>query len=289
MKRVGVNGAGTWRGVAAMAMAIAVALSMAACQPDRPATEATAGKPAPAVDTTPAVAEPAAAPAELKDVIERDPRYVIGISYPPGLDRYPGLAVAVRQYAEAARAELMQAVEGLGNDKPTAPYELSLAFQQVLDTPSIIAVAADGSRYTGGAHGEPLVARFVWLPAHNEMLTAQKLIATREGWAGVGQYIATQLHDAAQKRTEADKLPPPDAEALLKNADKMIAEGTAAEAENFEQFIPLLDATGKIAAVRFVFPPYQVGPYSDGTQSVDVPAAVLRPLVAPAYTELFAL
>ncbi|HEY9255177.1 MAG TPA: DUF4163 domain-containing protein [Stenotrophomonas sp.] len=261
---------------------------MAACQPDPPATEAAADKPAPAIDTTPAAAEPAAAPAELKDVIERDPRYVVGISYPPGLDRYPGLAAAVRQYGEAARAELMQAVEGLGNDKPTAPYELSLAFQQVLDTPGIVAVAADGSRYTGGAHGEPLVARFVWLPARNEMLTAQKLIVTREGWAGVGQYIATQLHDAAQKRTEADKLPPPDAEALLKNADKMIAEGTAAEAGNFEQFVPLLDATGKIAAMRFVFPPYQVGPYSDGTQSVDVPAAILRPLVAPDYTELFA-
>ncbi len=179
------------------------------------------------------VAEPAAAPAELKDVIERDSRYVIGISYPPGLDRYPGLATAVRQYGDAARAELMQAVEGLGNDKPTAPYELSLAFQQVLDTPNIIAVAADGSRYTGGAHGEPLVARFVWLPVRNEMLTAQKLIVTREGWAGVGQYIATQLHDAAQKRTEADKLPPPDAEALLKNADKMIAEGSGRRGRQF--------------------------------------------------------
>lgn len=287
MKRFGADGAGTWRGVAARAMVVATALAMAACQPDRPATEVAADKAPPVIDTTPA-APAEVAPAALKDVIERDPRYVIGISYPPGLDRYPGLAAAVRQYAEAARAELMQAVEGLGNDKPTAPYELSLAFQQVLDTPSIVAVAADGSRYTGGAHGEPLVARFVWLPAHNEMLTAQKLVATRDGWASVGQYIAAQLHDAARQRTEADKLPPPDAEALLKNADKMIAEGTAAEAGNFEQFIPLLDAAGKIAAVRFIFPPYQVGPYSDGTQSVDVPAAVLRPLVAPAYTELFA-
>lgn len=287
MKRFGADGAGTWRGVAARAMVVATALAMAACQPDRPATEAAADKAPPVIDTTPA-APAEVAPAALEDVIERDPRYVIGISYPPGLDRYPGLAAAVRQYAEAARAELMQAVEGLGNDKPTAPYELSLAFQQVLDTPSIVAVAADGSRYTGGAHGEPLVARFVWLPAHNEMLTAQKLVATRDGWASVGQYIAAQLHDAARQRTEADKLPPPDAEALLKNADKMIAEGTAAEAGNFEQFVPLLDAAGKIAAVRFIFPPYQVGPYSDGTQSVDVPAAVLRPLVAPAYTELFA-
>jgi len=182
----------------------------------------------------------------------------------------------------------MQAVEGLGNDKPTAPYELSLAFQTVLDTPNVVVVAADGGRYTGGAHGEPLVARFVWLPGRNEMLTANKLIPARDGWTPVGQYVAARLHEAAEQRIAADKLPPADAEALLKNGDKMIAEGTTAEPDNFEQFVPILDAAGKIAAIRFVFPPYQVGPYSDGTQTADVPAAVLRPVVAPEYAGLFA-
>jgi len=274
--------AGAWIGGAGLLLALV------ACQGDKPAEGgAAAGKAAPAMDNTPA---PAAAPAPgpLQDVIERDPRYVIGISYPPNLQRYPGLAEAVRGYAEAARSELMQAVEGLGNDKPTAPYELSLAFQSVLDTPNLVVIAADGGRYTGGAHGEPLVARFVWLPARNEMLTADKLIPNKDGWANVGQYIATRLHEAAEQRIAADKLPPEDAEAMLKNGDKMIAEGTTADADNFQQFVPLLDAGGKIAAIRFVFPPYQVGPYSDGTQTTDVPAAVLRPLVAPDYAGLFA-
>jgi len=277
------GGAGAWIGMAVLAAALV------ACQREA-AEPAQADKAAPAIDNTPAASAPAATDTAgpLKDVIEHDPRYIVGISYPPGLERYPGLASAVRQYGDAARAELMQAVEGLGNDKPTAPYELSLAFQQVLDTPALVAIAADGSRYTGGAHGEPLVARFVWLPGRNEMLTAQKLIPTAAGWGTVGQYVATQLHDAAAQRTVADKLEPSDAQALLKNADKSIAEGTAPEADNFAQFVPVLDGAGKIAALRFVFPPYQVGPYSDGTQTADVPAAVLRPLVAPEYTELFA-
>ncbi|MDG2526266.1 DUF4163 domain-containing protein [Stenotrophomonas sp. HITSZ_GD] len=268
---------------------MALVAALAACQRE-PAAPPAADTPAPVMDNAPAADAPATAPASgpLKDVIEHDPRYVVGISYPQGLDRYPGLADAVRRYGEDARAELMQAVDGLGNDKPTAPYELSLAFQQVLDTPTVVAVAADGSRYTGGAHGEPLVARFVWLPGRNELLTAAKLIPNAAGWGTVGQYVAARLHEAAQQRTVADKLAPPDAEALLKNADKMIGEGTGAEAANFEHFVPILDGSGKIAALRFVFPPYQVGPYSDGTQSADVPAAVLRPLVAPEYTELFA-
>ena len=46
-------------------------------------------------------------------------------------------------------------------------------------------------------------------------------------------------------------------------------------------------ADGRIQALRFVFPPYQVGPYSDGTQSVVVPAEVLLPHVADDYRRLF--
>src|SRR3546814_9025935 len=64
----------------------------------------------------PAVATTAVKPEapELEDVIERDPRYVIGISYPPIARQYPGLARLLEAYARDARAELMVAVSGLG-------------------------------------------------------------------------------------------------------------------------------------------------------------------------------
>ena len=74
----------------------------------------------------------------------------------------------------------------------------------------------------------------------------------------------------------------------LKNAADMIEQGTEPKPGNFANFEPVLDAGGKIAALRFVFPPYQVGPYSDGTQTVEVPAAVLLPHVPPIERGLFA-
>ena len=58
----------------------------------------------------------------------------------------------------------MRRSKALGNDTPTAPYDLSLCFTELLDSPTLVAIAADGSSYTGGAHGAPLIARFVWLP-----------------------------------------------------------------------------------------------------------------------------
>ncbi|QDI05823.1 DUF3298 domain-containing protein [Xanthomonas cerealis pv. cerealis] len=268
------------------ALALAASLAVAGCKRE---AAAPAAAPAPAAAAPTAAAAPAApAPTELKDVIEQTPSYVVGITFPSALNRYPGLAEVVGRYAQAARGELIEAVGGLGNDRPSAPYALSLQFEMLLERPELVAVAADGSRYTGGAHGEPLVARFVWLPQQQRMLTADTLIPDPKGWAQVAGYVATQLRQAVQARVDAEQLPPEDHDEQVRSADKMIAEGTGPQAQNFSQFQPLVDAAGKIVALRFVFPPYQVGPYSDGTQSVDVPASVLRGLVAPEYAALFA-
>jgi hypothetical protein len=248
-------------------------------------------QPASGQPEVPAMADPTAAATEvpvLKDVIETTDGYIIGISYPPVVNKYPGLAREIAAYTDAARSELMEAVAGFGNDKPTAPYELSLAFEQILDSPQLVAVAADGSRYTGGAHGEPLVARFVWLPAQNKLLTAKELVPRVEGWAAIGGFIREQLHTSVSVRADADEMPPQERLEFVRSADKMIDEGTEPDVDNFDAFQPIVDAQGKITALRFVFPPYQVGPYADGTQTVDVPASVLLPHLAPEYAGLFA-
>jgi hypothetical protein len=223
----------------------------------------------------------------LQDVVERDPRYMIGISYPPIANRYPGLAAELKRYADAARAELMQAVAGMGQEKPTAPYDLSLAFTPIVANPHLVAIAAEGSSYTGGAHGNPLVARFVWLPQSDRRLTALDLVPDRAAWRDISDRVREQLHTALSQRVDADALSPAEREDVVRSAGRMIDAGTGPDPANFAQFEPVLAADGRIAALRFVFPPYQVGPYADGTQTVDVPADVLLPKIAPAYRHLF--
>ncbi|WP_372391018.1 PdaC/SigV domain-containing protein [Xanthomonas sp. NCPPB 3582] len=259
------------------------------CTQREPATSEPAEPAADAAVAPPPPVEPAMVQSgPLEDVIEHAPAYMVGISYPRGLDAYPELTALIRKYAQDARSELMQAVSGLGNDKPAAPYELSLAFETVLQTADLIVISADGSRYTGGAHGEPLVARFVWLVKERKQLTAQALIPDAAGWGKIGSAVAAQLHAAATQRVAADRVPIEEQAEQVASADRMIAEGTAAQVDNFAQFVPLLDAAGQITALRFVFPPYQVGPYSDGTQTADVAASTLLPWVAPEYAHLFA-
>ncbi|GGK08147.1 DUF3298 and DUF4163 domain-containing protein [Luteimonas terricola] len=230
------------------------------------------------------------APVVLEDVMESDPRYIIGISYPPGINSYPELAAELKRYADAARADLMDAVEARdpsSTGAAGAPYDLALPFDMVMETPEVVAVQATGTSYTGGAHGNPLVARFVWLPARAEMLRAEALVQGPGGWNDISAFVRESLHAALSQRLDADDLEPEDRMRLMRTGGRMIDEGTVPTAGNFANFEPVPSTGGRLRALRFVFPPYQVGPYSDGVQTVEVPAAVLLPHLAPEYRALF--
>lgn len=258
-------------------------LALSACQRDTPPPQAAADGTQPAVDTVQPLEE---TPVELRDVVEMDSRFIVGISYPPEANKYPGLAAELHRYAQAAREELMEAVGG-ATLQPGTMYDLSLSFTTLVDTPDMLAIAADGSSYTGGAHDNPLIERFVWMVREQKLLTAEELVPGDGDWQVISGYVREQLHAALSQRIDADELAPDERSRLIRSAGRMIDEGSGPDVANYQQFEPVPGPGGKLSGLRFVFPPYQVGPYSDGVQTVEVPAAVLVPHVAPAYRGLF--
>lgn len=265
----------------ALVTALVLGLALVACNKD---------KPQPAAPQPAQAAPKPAPPPELKDIIEHDARYVVGISFPPEAKKYPGLAVALQTYADGARAELLKAVQGADPAKQTSPFELSLPFSLLLETPDVVAVAADGSSFTGGAHGDPLVARFVWLPKQQKMLTANDLFADPNAWTSLSDFAREQLHAALSQRVDADELSPEERADVMRSVGRMIDEGTEPAATTFAAFEPVAAPapdTGHLMGLRFVFPPYQVGPYVDGVRTVDVPTSVLLPYLTPALRPLF--
>lgn len=223
----------------------------------------------------------------LEDVVETTSDYVVGISYPPLASKFPGLAAELQRYSDARRAELAKAVAER-EDEPGAPlYDLTLSYTALLDSPSLVAIAADGSTYTGGESSRPLVARFVWLPQENRLLTAGELVPEQASWDRIAADVRRQLQAALAQRAEADGLPPAERAALIERAARRIERGTAPDARYFSMFEPMLSPSGNIAGVRFVFPAEQLDTGLHGTQSVEVPADVLLPHVARKYRALF--
>mgnify|MGYP001194050042 FL=1 len=240
-----------------------------------------------AAASAPPPAPAASAPVVLQDVIETTPAYIVGISYPQVASKYPALAQAVHAYAEATRAQLMRAVAGLHGQKPEVPYDLSLSFTQVVETPRVVAVAAEGSSFIGGAHGNPLVERFVWLPQRQQMLAAEQLIPDAANWAPVAAHVREQLMTGLSQQLDDDGVEAGVRAQQLKRGSKWIDAGTTPEPKHFSRFEPVMNADGSIRALRFVFPPEQVAAYEEGTRTAEVPAKVLLPLVAAQYRALF--
>lgn len=270
-----------WGGAAALACVM-----LAACERDSAQVEARPAAATPAASDAgpPAAATPAAG--ALEDVVETASTHVAGISYPKGLDGEPGLAAELQRYADRERAALAKAVASRDGQAP--PYDLTLSFTKVFESPRLLAVAADGSTYTGGAASRPLAARFVWLREEDRLLTAGDLIPDAASWGRIADDVRVQLRTAYAQRTEADGMPAGQREAALREAGERIHRGTAAGATHFAMFEPVAGPDGRIGALRFVFPAAQLDTGLQGTHTVEVPAHTLRPLVAPGYRELFA-
>src|SRR5262245_33375754 len=200
-------------------LAVMLLVVLAACRREQPVQPPAASATAPEMESA-----PPAGGLELKDVTEHTSDYIIGISYPPVANRYPPLAAELKRYAEGARAELLEAAKGRAKGEGAVPYELVLPFTELHVSPTLVAVGVDGSSYTGGAHGAPLIARWVWLPQQNRQLRASDLVADGKGWEAISDLVREQLHTALSQRVDADELPPAERVEVLKSANRMIED-----------------------------------------------------------------
>jgi hypothetical protein len=235
-----------------------------------------------------AEAPPAGVGARLEDVVETAPGYIIGISYPEVASQHPGLAAELERYARRMRGGVIEAAQQRATTPGAPLYDLTLTFTALVDTPAVVAVAADGSRYVGGEHSEPLVARFVWLPQQQRLLTAEELIPGGASWKAIARDVGEQLYTALSQRIDADELSMEDRAQVVTDTGGMIEQGAAAHARHFSTFEPVMTPQGRIGALKFMFPQRQVAPDPVGAQTIEVPAEVLLPHVAPQYRPLFA-
>lgn len=190
-----------------------------------------------------------------QDVFERTAHSIVGITYPPNLERFPALAKLLVEHANARRTALAASLRG--TPKPPVPYELTLRFNTVADAPRMFAVSADEELYTGGLTSRPAHTVFLWLPAENRLVSPDEMIPNPAAWA--------RLHDYITQREREE-------------AATLAASDTAPRRAMRHSFSPRFNSNGRIAGLRF---------QTDDGDDVEVPGALLKPLVAPAYADWF--
>jgi len=193
----------------------------------------------------------------------------VEFKYSPDINNHPALAQLLAERTQEVVDEWID--ENLREDIP-AFYEMH--YELVAQTPHVVAVLGSGSAYTGGAHPDNMTESHIWLPEKQQWLS----------WQAVSDYVREDLY---QQYSSHFPNPSEQEQAWLDDHRDWINRGTGPDAENFKYFHPVASGDGRIAALKFIFPPYQVGPWADGTWAVDVPASILYPHIADEYRDLF--
>ncbi|MBS0200494.1 MAG: DUF3298 domain-containing protein [Proteobacteria bacterium] len=260
-------------------MLACTAALIVACKREAPANAPATGAAQPTAASTPVV---------LQDQVEHTPTWLLGITYPKGVTLPPGLAQEVKAYADASRKRLVDAAAPHKAGDAGVPYDMSLEFRQIApQAQGLIAIAADGSLYSGGAQGDPLIRRFLWDTRSGGLIRAQDLVTGDAGWVAISNSARETLLGQIRTRMEDDKQLPEEIDKAIAKMTPIVESGTQPAASEFSEFEPMIDAQGKLVGLTFVFPPYQVAGYSDGIQRADVPVAVFQQYLNPKYRGLF--
>lgn len=212
------------------------------------------------------------------------------IRFPALQPQWRALDTAIHDYADTSKREFLQASAAADRVKDL-DYSLDLTFSIARRTADFVSVTATGSSFTGGAHGMPIVASF------NLDLSGKKLVALGDlfvdpaaAFKALSDECRRQLEGryAARMRDDADAMTPAQVATDAESTKKWVEEGTTPTPESFGTF--LIDGLDtKAIGVTVIFPPYQVAPYADGTQQVEVPAKVFYDLLKPEYKDAFAI
>jgi hypothetical protein len=200
----------------------------------------------------------------------------------------------MRATADNAKRDFVQALP----DPKTLPefanrqFGLQLDFKIAAQTPAFTSVRESGSSDTGGAHPNPVQAAFVFDRKAGKLVTLDDLFTTPDE---ARKALANFAHDALLKKLMANAPKPgegsPDAIREWKsNMLQMLDGGTRPTTVNYSVFVVRAGATPDAPSpgITLIFPPYQVAPYVEGTQTVDVPASVFAKFLEPAYQGDFA-
>ncbi|HET8941064.1 MAG TPA: hypothetical protein VFN13_03660 [Rudaea sp.] len=239
---------------------------------------------------TAAIASAAAAETQPETDAGKGSGYTFRIVYPALAPEWRALDAAIRQFAAAQKKDFVGA-STVPNRVAGTDYSLDLNFSVARRTADFVSVMASGSSFVGGAHGRPIVASFNLDLASGQLVDVDALFAH----ASIAlEALSAECRRQLQGRLEARMR---DAESGLTSvlrasefaaAKQWIDKGTAPRAENFRVFlVDGLDAPA--IGLTLIFPPDQVGPYADGVQQVEVPAAVFYAMLKAEYRDAFAI
>jgi hypothetical protein len=260
---------------AATLVAVGLALAVGGCKrkEDKAETPTAAQPGATSAVVTPAEA---AAPFSYK---ASSPSAQVELTLPAALKTQPDLHA--RLYAQGVK-DLKAFADGAAADHSemadegvqVQPYARGVAWSTSAETSKLLSLEKKEYEFAGGAHPNSSYGELIWDKAMKRAVAPAALFRKDADYARLDAALC-----AALQRAKADRAGSAPLGGDIWTCPKW-RESTFVLAPS--------NQAGKAGGLIFLFPPYAVGPYSEGAYEVTIPYEVFAPYLAPAYADEFA-
>jgi len=255
--------------------------------------DARSGESAPAVEAAPAPGGTQTAQGALQGMVkeadgtlrvsEQNDVYSFEYSYPGAAGSIPGLQTVLDRRMTAAReGHIAMAIDGRAdadaNKYPFRPYAYSTKWQVVADLPGWLSLSAEHWEFTGGAHGNSTFDTLLWDKQARQVRAPISLFASAKELEAAVQAELCDLLD--KQRAQKRKEPVVRDQANWMNACISLQSVTV-----------ILGSSNRRSFDRigFLIPPYEAGPYVEGSYEVTLPVgeailAVVKPEFRGAFS-----
>lgn len=265
-----------------MALALGLAATLAGCGGGDKAANQTAPASNIAAPTNATLAAPAPAAQPVK-LAEKTETLDFSYSWPAQAAAIPGLDQWLRGNAASLKAEAAKTAK---DDKAGSVSE-AYAFNQhsysedwkvVADGPRLLVMQSEGYQYTGGAHGFPVATVILW-----DRQAAKRLALSAVLDADAMEKATRKAFCAELDRQRAERRGGP------VEPDEAVPTFSACVPAKPYGFIPIATkGSGVINQIRVSIPPYEAGPYAEGTYEIDLPMTqAMLAAVKPDYRAAF--
>jgi hypothetical protein len=242
--------------------------------------------PVPPAPPPPVAVQPAAPPAPPPAVSNAPfsfssttDRAVLSLKLPPSLVDEPQLhdrlyAEGVKELKKSARSALA-ADPGPTDGSPPRGMEWNVKWTTAAETGKLLSLHKQGFVDEGGAHPNSFMDGLLWDRSTKKTVQPAALFKKNVDYGRLDATLCQAVKDARKKRLGADYSEDPSTWPCPKWAKTPVVLAPST-------------TPGKAGGLTFLFPPYAVGPYSDGAFEITVPLSAFRADLAPAYADEFA-
>lgn len=192
----------------------------------------------------------------------------------PEITNAPILQKNIYDYVDGFKKSIAKDAEEISFEGASSDYSLNISYEIIRNDQKVTVIRMSAYEYTGGAHGNPSFAFFMYDTRAKRMISEDEIFVNKKNSALIAII----------------------ADALIKKPEYSFEDGGTKKSmffdldENKQTFLANMSAGGNIAiaqnGVLFKYGSYAIGPYVIGEPEVEIPFVEIEMFLTP-YAQTF--